>query len=74
MRLNSGVGDMSRRVTVRQLEALVRLSEALARLHCSETVEREHVLEAAKLVRNTNPSIVRPEVDLDDDFDVSCDS
>jgi DNA replicative helicase MCM subunit Mcm2 (Cdc46/Mcm family) len=33
------------RITVRQLEALVRLSEALARLHLSELVQREHVKE-----------------------------
>lgn len=32
---------------VRQLEALVRLSEALARLHLSETVTRDHVKEAS---------------------------
>lgn len=30
----------SYRITVRQLEALVRLSEALARLHCSTKVSR----------------------------------
>lgn len=33
------------RITVRQLEALVRLSEALARLHLSESVTRDHVKE-----------------------------
>ena len=33
------------RITVRQLEALVRLSEALARLHLSQTVTRDHVKE-----------------------------
>ena len=34
------------RITVRQLEALVRLSEALARVHCSETVLPSYVREA----------------------------
>jgi len=33
------------RITVRQLEALVRLSEALARVHCSETILPSYVRE-----------------------------
>jgi hypothetical protein len=35
------------RITVRQLEALVRLGEALARLHLSQTVDRDHVKEVS---------------------------
>ncbi len=35
----------SYRITVRQLEALVRLSEALARLRCSETITPANVRE-----------------------------
>ena len=35
------------RITVRQLEALVRLSEALARLHLSQAVTRDHVKEVS---------------------------
>lgn len=35
--------NSSYRITVRQLEALVRLSEALARAHCKEVVEPAHV-------------------------------
>ena len=34
------------RITVRQLEALVRLSEALARVHCSDTILPSYVREA----------------------------
>lgn len=41
------------RITVRQLEALVRLSEALARLHCREEVSRGDVKEAFRLVKNS---------------------
>lgn len=37
------------RITVRQLEALVRLSEALARLHCQQQVTRLHVHEVRAL-------------------------
>ena len=35
----------SYRITVRQLEALVRLSEALARLRCSDTITSANVRE-----------------------------
>jgi DNA replication licensing factor MCM6 len=75
LRLDSstGVNSMSRRITVRQLESLVRLSEALARLHCSETVEKAHVEEAVKLARDCNKPVVRPDIDLaDDDFNEVC--
>lgn len=64
---------MSRRITVRQLESLIRLSEALARLHCAPEVQRNHVEEAVKLVRDCNKPVVKPDVELNDDFNsVSC--
>ena len=39
------------RITVRQLEALVRLSEALARVHCSETILPSYVREVSALTK-----------------------
>jgi len=46
------------RITVRQLESMVRLAEARARLDLSEYVENKHVAEAARLLEK---SIVRVE-------------
>ncbi len=40
----------SYRITVRQLEALVRLSEALARLRCQPLITPEYVKEVAALL------------------------
>ena len=37
------------RITVRQLESMIRLSEAQARMHCSEEVTPRHVREAYRL-------------------------
>nr|XP_002125719.2 DNA replication licensing factor MCM6-like isoform X1 [Ciona intestinalis] len=55
---SSGVARSSWRITVRQLESLVRLSEAMTRLHCLEEVLPKHVKEAARLL---NKSIIRVE-------------
>mmetsp|Transcript_43139 Transcript_43139/g.111820 ORF Transcript_43139/g.111820 Transcript_43139/m.111820 type:complete len:978 (-) Transcript_43139:516-3449(-) len=41
------------RVTVRQLESMIRLSEAIARIHCKETVEAEHVRMAFSLISSS---------------------
>ncbi|EFN51204.1 hypothetical protein CHLNCDRAFT_28165, partial [Chlorella variabilis] len=54
------------RITVRQLEALVRLSEALSRLHLSEHVTREHVKEAYRLVKNSIINVDQADQELGD--------
>jgi DNA replication licensing factor MCM6 len=69
---SSGVNAMNRRITVRQLESLVRLSEALARLYCSPEVTRKHVDDAVKLVRDCNKPVVKNDIDLEDDFNAVC--
>ena len=38
-------------ITVRQLEAIIRLSEAIAKIHLSGTVEISHVQEAHRLFK-----------------------
>jgi hypothetical protein len=41
------------RITVRQLESLIRLSEARARLDLSPTVTHQHVIQAANLLKQS---------------------
>ncbi|KAK6048545.1 hypothetical protein COOONC_13950, partial [Cooperia oncophora] len=52
LRMNdsNNAATSSWRITVRQLESLIRLSEALARLHCAAQVSVEHVNQASKLL------------------------
>ena len=47
------------RITVRQLEALVRLSEALARVHCRKDVLPAHVREARRLLSESIIAVPR---------------
>ncbi|KAJ3102958.1 MCM DNA helicase complex subunit mcm6 [Phlyctochytrium planicorne] len=60
----TGVHKTSYRITVRQLESMIRLSEALAKLACSQTVDIRHVREASGLLEK---SIVRIE---SEDYDI----
>lgn len=50
----------SYRMTVRQLESLIRLSEALARLHCDNVISEAYVREACRLLKS---SVIRVETD-----------
>lgn len=43
------------RITVRQLEALVRLSEAMARVYCSQHVTVQHVAEVRRAHLGMHP-------------------
>lgn len=58
------------RITVRQLEALIRLSEALARLHLRDEVTRTDVKEAFRLVKNSIVQVEAPDTELADDDDI----
>jgi len=62
-----GSAKSSWRITVRQLESMLRLSEAFARLHCAETVTKKHVQEAYRLLNKSIIRVDQPDVDLDDD-------
>ncbi|XGW13964.1 hypothetical protein V3C99_000329 [Haemonchus contortus] len=71
LRMNdsNNAATSSWRITVRQLESLVRLSEALARLHCAAQVSVEHVNQASKLLSKSIVRVEQPDIALDDDFD-----
>jgi len=55
------------RITVRQLEALVRLSEALARIYLENSVKSRHVRVAVKLLLGSIQSLESEDLILEDD-------
>jgi DNA replication licensing factor MCM6 len=65
-----GSAKSSWRITVRQLESMLRLSEAFARLHCSEEVTARHVKEAYRLLNKSIIRVDQPDVDLNEEEDV----
>lgn len=54
-----GAGKSSFRVTVRQLESMIRLAEAMAKMECSDEVKVKHVQEAYRYAINTNIVVLR---------------
>ena len=57
----------SYRVTVRQLESMIRLSEAYARLEMKLEIEPRHIKEAHRLLSCSILKLEKPSVDLDAD-------
>lgn len=51
---------------MRQLESMVRLSEALAKLECVDEVTVKHVKEAKRLLQKSIITVEQPDVDLDE--------
>jgi len=60
------------KITIRQLESIIRLSEALARVHCSLNILPEYVKEAERLLSNSILKIDRPDVEIEP-FDENAD-
>ncbi|XP_025083837.1 zygotic DNA replication licensing factor mcm6-B-like [Pomacea canaliculata] len=66
----SGAGKSSWRITVRQLESMIRLSEAMARMHCQEEVQPKHVKEAFRLLNKSIIRVEQPDIHLEEGSDV----
>ncbi|KAL0811388.1 hypothetical protein ABMA28_009797 [Loxostege sticticalis] len=60
-------GGGSWRITVRQLESMVRLAEAMAKMHCSGQVAPQHVHEAYRLLNKSIIRVEQPDIHLDED-------
>ncbi len=55
------------RITVRQLESMIRLSESMARLHCDDKVLPKHVKEAYRLLNKSIIRVDQPDIHFEDD-------
>lgn len=64
-----GIGRNSYRITVRQLESMIRLSEAIAKANCVEDVTPAFVREAFNLLRQSIISVERDDVEIDEEED-----
>jgi len=51
---------------VRQLESMIRLSEALAKIECMDEVTVKHVKEAKRLLQKSIITVEQPDVDLEE--------
>jgi len=66
----SGVTKSSWRITVRQLESMIRLSEAMARMQCKEEVKPKHVKEAFRLLNKSIIRVDQPDIHFDENEDI----
>jgi DNA replication licensing factor MCM6 len=62
-----GIGRSSYRITVRQLESLIRLSEAVAKANCVEEVVPDFVREGYDLLRQSIVTVEKDDIEVEDD-------
>lgn len=62
----SGATKSSWRITVRQLESMIRLSEGMARMHCQDEVHPKHVKEAFRLLNKSIIRVETPDIDFEE--------
>jgi len=69
-----GVGRNSYRITVRQLESMIRLSEAIAKANCVTEVTPDFVREAYNLLRQSIISVEKDDVEVEGDEDATAEA
>ncbi|KAF9581863.1 MCM DNA helicase complex subunit mcm6 [Lunasporangiospora selenospora] len=70
---SQGGGKNSYRITVRQLESMIRLSEALARVHCTDIITEDFVKEAGRLLASSIMTVEKDRIELEEDDELNDD-
>ncbi|ESO87684.1 hypothetical protein LOTGIDRAFT_206985 [Lottia gigantea] len=63
----TGAAKSAWRITVRQLESMIRLSESMARMHCQDEVQPKHVKEAFRLLNKSIIRVEQPDIHLEEE-------
>jgi DNA replication licensing factor MCM6 len=69
-----GIGRNSYRITVRQLESMIRLSEAIAKANCVTEITPEFVREAYNLLRQSIISVEKDDVEVEEEDTAAADA